>query len=187
MRLARAGIVLIALALLVPYAGYLTDDSFIHFQFAKHLLRGEGFAFNAGVPTYGATSPLWVLLLAATGFFVPGASATPESANVMPILAWIAKAWGALFTLLAVVWCGRLARRIGWDHRAGIVLASLVALHAWSARWAVSGMETPLALFLTIVALDALAAALLEGRTAWPAGALLAAAALVRPETLLLA
>ncbi len=187
MKLARAGIVLIALALLVPYAGYLTDDSFIHFQFAKHLLRGEGFAFNAGVPTYGATSPLWVLLLAATGSFVPGASATPETTNVMPVLAWIAKAWGALFTLLAVVWCGRLSRRIGGDDRAGLALAALVALHAWSARWAVSGMETPLAFFLMILALDAIAAALLEGRTPWPAGAILAAAALARPESLLLA
>lgn len=187
MRVARVGIVLIALALLVPYAGYLTDDSFIHFQFAKHLLRGEGFAFNAGVPTYGATSPLWVLLLAATGFFVPGASATPESANVMPALAWIAKGWGALFTLLAVVWSGRLARRIGWDERAGLAMAALVAFHAWSARWAVSGMETPLAFFLLLLALDAIAATLLQGRAAWPAGLFLAAATLARPESLLLA
>lgn len=187
MRLARAGIVLVALALLIPYAAYLTDDSFIHFQFAKHVLRGEGFAFNAGEPTYGATSPLWVLLLAAAGFFIPGAGATPDSTAVMPILGWIAKAWGALFTALAVVWCGRLARRLGWDPRAGLLLAALAAFHAWSSRWAVSGMETPLAFFLILVSLDAIAAALLEGRPAWPAGAALAATALARPETLLLA
>ncbi|HEU4725886.1 MAG TPA: hypothetical protein VFU59_11420 [Candidatus Eisenbacteria bacterium] len=185
MRLARASVFLIALALLVPYAGYLTDDSFIHFQFAKHLLRGEGFAFNAGDPTYGATSPLWVLLLAATGAAVPGAAATPDAPNVMPALAWIAKAWGALFTLLAVAGMARLARRLGWDERAGLALAALTAFHAWSARWAVSGMETPLAFFLLVLALDALAGALVEGRGAWRAGAAVALAALARPEALL--
>ncbi|MEK7347864.1 MAG: hypothetical protein AABZ94_03265 [Candidatus Eisenbacteria bacterium] len=187
MRLARAAVLLIALALLIPYAAYLTDDSFIHFQFAKHLLRGEGFAFNAGEPTYGATSPLWVLLLAAAGLFVPGAAATPDSTSVMPLLGWISKAWGALFTALAVIWCGRVARRLGWDARAGLILAALAAFHAWSTRWAVSGMETPLAFFLVLVSLEALAAALLDGRSAWPAGAALAGAALARPEALLLA
>ena len=40
----HAFLILVALALLVPYATYLTDDSYIHFQFAKHILRGEGFA-----------------------------------------------------------------------------------------------------------------------------------------------
>ncbi len=187
MRLARTGIVLIALALLIPYAAYLTDDSFIHFQFAKHLLRGEGFAFNSGEPTYGATSPLWVLLLAAAGLFVPNAGATPDVTAAMPPLGWIAKGWGALFTLLAVVWCGRVARRLGWDPRAGLLLAAFAAFHAWSSRWAVSGMETPLAFFLVLVSLDALAATLLDGRPAWPAGAALAGAALARPESLLLA
>jgi hypothetical protein len=187
MSFARAGIVLLALALLIPYAGYLTDDSFIHFQFAKNIIRGEGFAFNAGEPTYGATSPLWVLLLAAAGALVPGAGGTPESTSTMPALAWIAKGWGALFTALAVFWCGRIARRLGWEPRVALLLAALAAFHPWSARWAVSGMETPLAFFLVLVALDALAGTLIDGRPAWRAGAALAAAAMARPEALLLA
>ncbi len=187
MTFARAGIVLVALALLLPYAGYLTDDSFIHFQFAKHLIRGEGFAFNVGDPTYGTTSPLWVLLLALTGALVPGAGATPDSTSTMPALAWIGKAWGALFTALAVVWCGRIARRLGWEPRTALLVAALAAFHPWSARWAVSGMETPLAFFLVLLSLDAAAATLIDGKPAWRVGAVLAAAALARPEALLLA
>lgn len=165
MRTALAGAALLALVLLVPFRDYLTDDSFIHFQFAKHLLRGEGFAFNAGDPTYGATSPLWVLLLAATGAAVPGAAATPDATGSMPSLAWIAKAWGAIFTALAVLGLARLARRLGWEPWLVVAAAILVAVHPWSTRWAISGMETPLALFAAVAALDALAAALLARET----------------------
>ncbi|HET9952107.1 MAG TPA: hypothetical protein VFS09_09960 [Candidatus Eisenbacteria bacterium] len=185
----RLLLVLAALALLVPYAAYLTDDSYIHFQFAKHVLRGEGFAFNAGEPTYGATSPLWVLLLAAVGLVVPGAAATPATLDVVPPFVWIAKGLGALAVALSVLAAHRLARRLGWSEGEGYALAGLLAFHAWSARWAVSGMESPLALLFVLLSFDALAATLLsgDGRRAWSAGALLAAAALVRPEVLLLA
>lgn len=181
-----AALALAALLLALPYAGYLTDDSFIHFQFAKNLLRGEGFSFNAGEPTYGATGPLWVLLLALTGLAVPGAAATPATTAFTPALAWIAKGWGALFLALAVARMIRLARRIGWEPRAALFLGALAAAHPWSARWGLSGMETPLASFAVVSALDALAAALLEARPAWRAGAWLAVASLARPECLLL-
>jgi hypothetical protein len=41
------------------------DDTFIHFQYAKQLARGEFLRFNDGdPPTTGATSPLYLLLLA---------------------------------------------------------------------------------------------------------------------------
>ncbi len=182
-----AGVVVLALVLLLPFLGYLTDDSYIHFQFAKNLLRGDGFAFNAGDPTYGATSPLWVLLLAAAGIVVPGASGTPDTTATMPALAWIAKGWGALFTALSVIWLARLARRLGWEPRLAVAAAFLAAVHPWATRWAISGMETPLALFAAVAALDALAAALIEGAPAWRAGAWIAVAALTRPECLLLA
>jgi len=190
MKSARPGLALLgvaALALLLPYARYVTDDSYIHFQFAKHILRGEGFAFNAGEPTYGATSPLWVLLLAVVGLVVPAAGATPASLAVVPPLVWIAKGLGALATLAAVLGLFRLGRRLGWSERESWILAALLAFHAWSARWGVSGMETPVAVCLVVISLDLLAASLLEGRPAWRAGAALALAALARPEALLLA
>ena len=180
-------VALAAAALLVPYASYLTDDSYIHFQFAKHLIRGEGFAFNAGQPTYGATSPLWVLLLAAVGHLVPGAGATPAAVAGMPPLAWISKVLGGLATVFAVLGLIRLGRRLGWRESESLALGAFLAFHAWSARWGVSGMETPVAVLLVVLALDRLAATLVDGApAAWPAGAMIALAAMARPEALLL-
>src|SRR5690348_13183272 len=45
--------------------GFPLDDSYIHLQFARNLATGHGWSFNPGEPTPGATSPLWVALLAA--------------------------------------------------------------------------------------------------------------------------
>lgn len=171
---------------LLPFRLYLTDDTFIHLQFAKNLLAGNGFAFQAGHPTYGATSPLWVFLLAAVGLFVPGASQTPVDASAVPALAWAAKALGAAATLGAVVLLPRVARALGWSPGLSLAPAALLAAHAWSARWAVSGMETPLVLVLVIASLHGLARTLHRGSGAWRTGVLLGLAVLARPECWLL-
>lgn len=184
---ALAAIAILALAHLAPFVDYLTDDTFIHLQFAKHLIAGGGFAFNSGEPTYGATSPLWVLLLAAVGHFVPGAAATPSDPFPMPVLAWVAKSCGAVFVLLSVLLLARLGRRLGWRPASALAAAMLLGVHAWSARWAISGMETSLAVFLVVLALGALAKTLIEGKGALVAGALLGLATMARPECWLLA
>jgi hypothetical protein len=55
---------LLAAALMWPLRGYITDDTFIHLQYAKHLADGTGLVFNIGEPVYGCTSPLWAALIA---------------------------------------------------------------------------------------------------------------------------
>jgi hypothetical protein len=184
--LALALIGALAGAHLLPFRLYLTDDTFIHLQFAKNLLAGDGFSFHAGEPTYGATSPLWVLLLAALGLFVPGAAQTPSDASMIPALAWAAKGLGAAATLGAVILLPRIGRALGWSPGLSLVPAALLAGHAWSARWAISGMETPLVLFLVIASLHALARTLHRGTNAWLTGILLGLAVLARPECWLL-
>jgi hypothetical protein len=179
---ALAAIAALAMAHLLPFRFYLTDDTFIHLQFAKNLLAGHGFSFHAGEPTYGATSPLWVLLLAAVGFFVPGAAQTPADASAVPALAWAAKGVGAAATLCSVLLMPRIGRALGWSPWLSLAPAALLAAHGWAARWAISGMETPLALFLVVAALHALARTLVHGARAWPAGILLGLAVLARPE-----
>jgi hypothetical protein len=186
---ARAGFaatLLLAAALCVPYRGYLTDDTFIHLQFAKHVSRGEGFAFNRGEPTYGATSPLWVGFLALAGRAgVPvEAPGDPES---MPPLAWVAKLMGGASVLLAVWLLGATAGRLGWEPGPARVAAGFLALHAWSARWALSGMETPLAVACVGGSLYLLARRLRVGTGSLPLGLLLGVGGLVRPELHLLA
>ncbi|HVN87114.1 MAG TPA: hypothetical protein VMW17_19965 [Candidatus Binatia bacterium] len=45
--------------------GLIDDDAYIFLRYAEHLANGDGLAFNAGEPSAGVTSILWVLLLAA--------------------------------------------------------------------------------------------------------------------------
>ena len=48
------------------------DDSYIHLAYARSLRAGEGLSYNPHDWETGATSPLWVLLLAAWPFGLPG-------------------------------------------------------------------------------------------------------------------
>ena len=160
-------LLLAASAALLPFLHYLTDDTFIHFQFAKHLVQGKGFSFNAGEPTYGATSPLWVLLLALAGKVLRIQVAAPADAWSMPDLAWVAKTLGLVAHLLSVWVLVRLGRRLGWGEWTSLVLGVLLAAQTWVVRWALSGMETPLATACVALALYALAGVLIQGRAAW--------------------
>jgi hypothetical protein len=171
----------LAAALFLPYRGYLTDDTFIHLQFAKHVARGEGFAFNRGEPTYGATSPLWVGLLAAAGRAGVPVDA-PADPAAMPPLAVVAKVLGGAATLAAVWLLIATAWRAGWGARAASLAGGMLALHAWSARWTLSGMETPLAAACVAGSLYLLSRVLSGGRGALPLGLLLGVGGLVRPE-----
>ena len=174
-------------AALLPFLAYLTDDTFIHFQFAKHLVQGKGYSFNAGEPTYGATSPLWVLLLALAGATLPIGVAAPADSGSMPGLAWAAKAYGLFFHLLTIAVLVRLGKRLGWDDRSSLALGLLMGAQAWALRWALSGMETPLATACVALSLYCLAGILIEGRAGWTTGIALGFASLARPECHLLA
>lgn len=58
-------------------AGYPLDDSWIHLAFADNLAHGGGLSINGGEPTPGATSPLWVVLLAIGDLFGAGPDVWP--------------------------------------------------------------------------------------------------------------
>jgi arabinofuranosyltransferase len=152
----------------VGFGSFPLDDSWIHFQFARNLASGHGFAYNPDVPVAGSTAPLWTLLLA--GFFKLG-GAHPALAKVAGIVAALAAAW--LARELAQVWTG--------DTTLGLTAALATA---WSAPviWgALSGMEVTLAAALVMGALVAHTA----GRVVLTS-ALLGLAALTRPESVLL-
>ena len=59
--------VLVLLAFMLPLRLGFTDDGFIHLQYAKNLIQHGEFAFNVGERSFGTTSPLWVMALAAIG------------------------------------------------------------------------------------------------------------------------
>lgn len=149
--------------------GYTPDDTFIYLQFAKNLVIGNGIAFNAGDPTYGVTSPLWLFLIALGG-----------SLGVDLFVA--AKAIDLVIASGAVILFYLAAFELVRDMIVAMLATLAFSLHIWLLRWAGSGMETSLSVLLVLAAflfclrneylLSVVAAALLT---------------LVRPEAILLA
>jgi len=118
--------------------GFPMDDPYIHFQFARNLAHGAGFSFNPGEPTPGATSPLWVVLLAAgnrLGF------------PLEPLAIGLGIASAALAACMTF--------EVGLAAGLPLALAFLAGLALGSAgrfTWAsLSGMETCLAAGLSLV------------------------------------
>jgi hypothetical protein len=163
--------VLMVLAFMWPIRDYLTDDTFIHLQYARHLSTGHGLVFNPGERVYGCTSPLWVALLAdamALGF--DGV--------------WV----GKLFGMLAAVGCVglflQLMRRTVATPEIRAAATVAWSSHAWMARWGTSGMETPLAVALILGGFVAFTEGKRWGSRPVRTGSLWALAALTRPEAM---
>jgi hypothetical protein len=158
----------LTLALLWPLRHYITDDTFIHLQYARRLAEGHGLVFNVGERIYGCTSPLWAMVLAA------------GIAIGLPGLA-LARTLGLLATLGSVLLFFQLARRtLAIPELRGLATVAWAG-HAWMLRWALSGMETPLAVALVLWGFVFFVPPRTPSRAALT-GTLWALAALTRPE-----
>ena len=175
-RVERVGLavaLLLATALMWPLRHYLTDDTFIHLQYARNLATGHGLVFNPGERVYGCTSPLWVALLAdGIGLGFNGLR--------------VARALGFLATLWSVALFLQLMRRNLQTPALRAVATVAWAGHAWMLRWSLSGMETPLAVALVLAGFVAFTEGKNWGARPVRTGALWALAALTRPEAALL-
>jgi len=153
---------------------WLSDDAFISFRYAAHLLRGDGLVYNVGERVEGYTNLLWTLLLAgamALGF-------SPEtSSQTLGITCWL-----GLVTVLA--WGSRRpAARMPF---APLAAALVLLMHDYQ-TWATGGLETSLFTLLAVTGL-LLASRPASGAGALAAaGALLAAAVATRPDGVLFA
>ena len=158
----------LTVALLVPLRHYITDDTFIHLQYARRLAEGHGLVFNVGERVYGCTSPFWVALLAAgMTLGLPGLA--------------VARALGLIAALGSVFLFFQLARRtLATPEFRGLATVAWAG-HAWMLRWAVSGMETPLAVALVLAGFVSFSSRRGDARPALT-GTLWALAALTRPE-----
>lgn len=168
-RLALIGGLALAAALMWPLRGYVTDDTFIHLQYARHLAEGRGLVFNVGERVYGCTSPLWAAVLGdaiAMGF--DGLAA--------------ARAIGVVATLASIVLFLQLMRRTVRTPALRAAATLAWAGNAWMVRWSTSGMETPLAVALTLAGFVAFTEGQRWGARPVRTGALWALAALTRPE-----
>jgi arabinofuranosyltransferase len=163
----------LAIAMMWPIRNYVTDDTFFHLQYARHLAGGQGLVFNPHERVYGCTSPLWVALLAG------GIELGLDGLLVSKLL-------GVLAALASLGLFLRLMRRTVATPALRAAATVAWASHPWMAQWSTSGMETSLAVALTLAGFVAFT----EGRR-WGArpvrtGALWALATLTRPEAGLL-
>jgi hypothetical protein len=153
--------------------GFPLDDSWIHLQFARNLAAGRGLAYNPGELVTGSTAPLWTALLALL-FHLPGS-----------VVVW-SKLLGVALHLAGVAATWRLARELGLGRGLASLAAVLTLATSWLVWSALSGMEVPLfvALSLSGMILHLRERAAPE-RPPLAAG-IFAVAALARPEGLLL-
>ncbi len=163
-------------------AAFPLDDTYIHLQYAWQAAQGQFYQYNSGeAPTTGATSLLYMLLLAA-GF------ALGITREAMP---GVILGGGLALMVISAGLVADLARRAAegvFDRRsdlpawsAGLLAGVIFAGSGWMTWAFLSGMETGLLIALVTATLWAFAG----GR--FRLTALLAAlAALTRPEALIL-
>ncbi len=155
------------------HGGVPLDDAWIHFQFARNLARGDGFAFNPGQPTAGSTAPLWTLLLA--GVYAAGGR--------FPLAGQILSAVSFLVTLAATY---RLTKAITGRRWAAGLAAAVAAVNGRLAWAGLSALETPLFAALSLIAIGSHVTQVKSDRYPPQTAALFGLATLTRPEGLLL-
>ncbi len=170
---------LLLLAWLTSVAWFLTDDAFISFRYVRNLLEGHGLVFNPGEYVEGYTNFLWILELAALWRLF---GVRPEHAAN-----WLSVTYTGL-TLLALWWW--LARSPS-RHDRGLLAWLALGLLCSSATFAVwtagGGLETRQFTCFIVVAVVCLAVHRHQRWGLLAASLSLAAAALTRPEGLMLA
>lgn len=121
------------------YPTFPLDDAWIHQVFARSLASGQGFAYSAGAPSAGCSSPLWAVLLAVPASLgVPALTAGTTlsvAATGVAVVgggAWASRLYRSLTGQLAPSWLGPVA----------IGALALCPTLAWNAG---SGMEGPAA------------------------------------------
>ena len=149
------------------------DDSWIHLQFARNLAAGQGLAFNPGQLVAGSTAPLWTALVSLV-FFVPG----------HPFF------WVKLLGVLLFVVGGWVTFRLGLELALPRALAMLAAVLTVSTSWlvwsALSGLEIPLFVVLSLWAIELHLEERRDSERPPLSLLVMAVAALVRPEALLM-
>jgi hypothetical protein len=153
--------------------GFPLDDSWIHLQFARNLARGLGLSYNPGELVTGSTSPLWTALLSLL-FALPG-----------NVLLWV-KLLGIVLYLAGIDATWRLARELGLDRGLAALAAGLTLATSWLVWSAVSGMEVPLFVVLSLWGMILHLRERARPKRTPLAFAVLAVSVLARPEGLLL-
>jgi hypothetical protein len=153
--------------------GFPLDDSWIHLQFARNLAHGAGLAYNPGTFVTGSTAPLWTALLAVL-FTLPGS-----------VLLWT-QLLGVVLYLAGIDATWRLSRELGLSEGLSALAAALTLATSWLVWSALSGMEIPLFILLSLWGMILHLRERADPRRPPLSPAVLAVAVLARPEGVLL-
>ncbi|HEX5132399.1 MAG TPA: hypothetical protein VFX92_07925 [Candidatus Krumholzibacteria bacterium] len=164
--------VLLLVAMMFPLRHGFTDDGFIHIQYARNIMARGEYSFNPGEVSFGTTSPLWVLALAAAGRLGAGADGLVDASRAF---SWLA-ALAALFVV------GRALLALGASRRIALLGTLAFAADAWFVRWSALGMESSAATCAAALALLASFRAFANRNAAARFGVAVAVGALIRPE-----
>lgn len=115
------------------------DDAFITFRYARNLLSGTGFVFNAGQHVLGTTTPLYTLLLT-------GLAGITRSQNY-PWLALLVNALADAATCWLLI---ALGEKLTGRRIVGLGAALLWAIAPMSVTFAIGGMETSVFVLLLV-------------------------------------
>jgi len=170
----QALIVVAAIAHILT-VGYIADDGFISFRYARHLLEGDGVVYNVGERVEGYTNFLWVVLLAGVGWALPEVG-IPEIARVA----------GTTAAVAVILLAYRLSTILSLGPSVGLLAGAFLAAHASTVAWAHSGLETTLFTMLVFAAAVQYESGIRRHRIGLGVPALLALAALTRPDGVLL-
>ncbi|KPL79687.1 hypothetical protein ADN01_13375, partial [Levilinea saccharolytica] len=132
------------------YSGYVEEDAYITFQFARNLAAGQGFVYNPGEAIYGSTTPLLTLLLA--GWMALGGE---------PVLGARLLGLAGAAAYLSLTWAALV--RLGVPRVGRVCAVGLLACAPRLAALDLAGMEQPLV--LAFMAASAWAG--LRGRWGW--------------------
>jgi hypothetical protein len=144
---------------------YSPDDTYIYLQFAKNVTHGHGLSFNAGIPTYGFTSPFWLLLISSAGRI---------GFDLLNAAKWL----DLIVAACSIVAFYALARTVLADLPISLIATIAFSFNIWLVRWAATGMETSLSVLIVILAF-----VFLLRRNYAAAGFSAGLLALTRPET----
>ncbi|HEX4496159.1 MAG TPA: hypothetical protein VIE43_10880 [Thermoanaerobaculia bacterium] len=153
--------------------GFPLDDSWIHLQFARNLAHGAGLSYNPGQLVTGSTAPLWTALLSLL-FLLPG-----------NVVVWTQLLGIALY-LAGIDATWRLARELGLDRGLAALATALTLSTSWLVWSALSGMEIPLFVLLSLWGMILHLRERADDRRPPLSLAVLAVAVLARPEGVLL-
>jgi len=126
------------LARLIP-GPRMIDDAFITFRYARNIVHGVGFVYNAGEQVLGTTTPLYTLWMAAL-------SLVTHTENY-PILALVTN---ALADAVSTYLLYHLGKRLSNSPLVGSAAALLWAIGPMSVTFAIGGMETSVFVLLML-------------------------------------